>query len=100
MNSSLLFPPLLDADKLSSAGGEISFRLPLASVSQFAGLFAELEDLRVALGLGGYGMAMTTLEEVFLKIAKQGEAELYNAEPTQQSTSLLARFSRNFLRLR
>jgi len=61
------------AGMLSSAGGEVSYQLPLQAVSGFAGLFAELESRRASMGIGGYGVSMTTLEDVFLKIADKEE---------------------------
>eukprot|EP00897_Mesotaenium_endlicherianum_P001455 jgi/Mesen1/1337/ME000013S00828 len=58
-----------DARPLSSAGGEMAFQLPLAAKGSFADLFQELEERRGDLGVGGYGVSMTTLEEVFLRLA-------------------------------
>ena len=64
-----------EAHLLSAAGGELSYRLPLASVSSFPHLFKEIDRKRARLGIGSYGISMTTLEEVFMRISthKQGE---------------------------
>jgi hypothetical protein len=59
-----------EAKVLSTAGGEMSYRLPWSSVSQFPGLFAQLEERRHHMGIGGYGVSMTTLEEVFMRCAQ------------------------------
>lgn len=61
------------AETLSTAGGEISFRLPREHSSDFPGLFRELEDGREAMGIGGYGVSITSLEEVFLSLEKEGK---------------------------
>lgn len=60
------------AELLSSAGGEISFRLPRDEAKNFHRLFRELEDRREAMGVGGYGISITSLEEVFLSLEKEG----------------------------
>lgn len=61
-----------DARALSSAGGEISFRLPREESQSFPALFRDLETGREALGVGGYGVSITSLEEVFLSLEKEG----------------------------
>ncbi|XP_057438072.1 ABC transporter A family member 1 isoform X2 [Lotus japonicus] len=69
---------------ISEVGTEISFRLPLASSSAFERMFREIEscmkipvlDLEVSgsgdkdsHGIESYGISVTTLEEVFLRVA-------------------------------
>ena len=65
------------ATLLSSSANELVFRLPLGSVGRFEALFRELEQLRAAgrFGLGGFGISMTTLEEVFLKLETTARAD-------------------------
>ncbi|CAM9302607.1 unnamed protein product [Discosporangium mesarthrocarpum] len=63
------------ADQLSAAGGEVTYRLPRRFSSQFPGLFRELEERREAFGVGGYGVSVTTLEEVFLSLEKEAGGE-------------------------
>ncbi|XP_072168499.1 cholesterol transporter ABCA5-like [Diadema setosum] len=66
-----------------SHGMELSFRLPLKDVSNFAGMFEHLEKsdgaggatASQAMGIQTYGVSMTTLEEVFLKIGEEAEVE-------------------------
>ena len=53
---------------LSIAAGEIAFQLPLDSVSLFPRMFDRLERDCGRLGVGSYGISMTTLEDVFLRI--------------------------------
>ncbi len=59
-----------DGVPLSAAGGELRYRLPLSSVSRFPELFACLETRgRSECGIGAFGVAMTTLEEVFTRLS-------------------------------
>ncbi|KAF1315573.1 Abc transporter a family member 1, partial [Globisporangium splendens] len=58
------------AQVLSNVGSEIAFQLPLASSSGFAPMFAEMDTQLSALGLLSYGVSVTTLEEVFIKVAE------------------------------
>ena len=44
-------------------------------VCRFPGLLQELEAAREALGIDSYGLAVTTLEEVFLTVSAQAAAE-------------------------
>ena len=59
---------------LSTAGGELAFRLPFSEKHSFSALFKEIENQKEQLGIGGYGVSMTTLEEVFLRLAAEGES--------------------------
>lgn len=69
---------------VSEVGTEISFKLPLASSSSFESMFREIESCmqrsdpgfeltgygdNVSLGIEGFGISVTTLEEVFLRVA-------------------------------
>ncbi|KAL2633831.1 hypothetical protein R1flu_005310 [Riccia fluitans] len=67
----LILQHLPQAVPLSSAGGEMAFQLPVANKAAFPKLFYELEQRKDALLIGGYGVSMTTLEEVFIKLANE-----------------------------
>ncbi|XP_051151534.1 ABC transporter A family member 1 isoform X2 [Andrographis paniculata] len=69
---------------VSEVGNEISFKLPLASSSSFETMFREIEQCmrrsksssgtvecaeNTFLGIESYGISVTTLEEVFLRVA-------------------------------
>ncbi|KAL3659652.1 hypothetical protein V7S43_015327 [Phytophthora oleae] len=58
------------AKLLSNVGSEIAFQLPLHSSSSFATMFAEMDRQLKSLGLLSYGVSVTTLEEVFIKVAE------------------------------
>eukprot|EP00903_Cladosiphon_okamuranus_P005738 g5694.t1 len=68
----LVLSHVAGAEALSSAGGEISFRLPREESRNFPGLFRAVEAGREAMGIGGYGVSITSLEEVFLSLERQG----------------------------
>ena len=70
--SSLVTKHVPQAVLLSSAGGEMAFQLPLSNKGAFTHLFQELEEKKNELHIGGYGVSMTTLEEVFLRLAGDG----------------------------
>lgn len=53
----------------SNVGTEVAFQLPTASVSKFPALFKELE-ISKSLPIDQYGVSVTTLEEVFLQVAR------------------------------
>jgi ATP-binding cassette subfamily A (ABC1) protein 3 len=48
----------------------MTFYLPTASSAQFKEFFNELDNSLDELGIRSYGVGITTLEEVFLKIGK------------------------------
>ncbi|RVW16546.1 ABC transporter A family member 1 [Vitis vinifera] len=68
---------------VSEVGTEISFKLPLSSSSSFESMFREIESCmnsvhnsdrsgnedKYNLGIESYGISVTTLEEVFLRVA-------------------------------
>ncbi|KAG6615655.1 ABC transporter A family member 1 [Phytophthora cinnamomi] len=58
------------AQLLSNVGSEIAFQLPLHSSASFAPMFAAMDRQLQTLGLLSYGVSVTTLEEVFIKVAE------------------------------
>uniref|UniRef100_A0A7S3XYS2 ABC transporter domain-containing protein n=1 Tax=Heterosigma akashiwo TaxID=2829 RepID=A0A7S3XYS2_HETAK len=58
------------AKLLSNVGAEMSFQLPQESSKNFPSLFFELDERLPDLGIGTYGVSVTTLEEVFLRVAE------------------------------
>ncbi|EGG24652.1 ABC transporter A family protein [Cavenderia fasciculata] len=60
-----------EAVVLSDAGTELSVRLPTSSVNQFVPLFREMDQQKGYLGIGHYGISITTMEEVFLRIGQE-----------------------------
>ncbi|TYZ68281.1 hypothetical protein PybrP1_002937 [[Pythium] brassicae (nom. inval.)] len=64
-----------NAKILSNVGAEISFQLPLDSTGQFATMFEALDDRLAEFGVLSYGISVTTLEEVFIKVAEAGDED-------------------------
>jgi hypothetical protein len=54
---------------LTDVGTELTFQLPLDSSDRFPSLFDYIDNNEVALGVQSYGVSVTTLEEVFIKVA-------------------------------
>ena len=57
-----------NAQKLSEVSSEITFQLPNDSVRSFKEFFHQLDQRKEQLGFKSYGIGVTTLEEVFLKV--------------------------------
>ncbi|XP_048466975.1 ATP-binding cassette sub-family A member 5 isoform X2 [Rhincodon typus] len=53
---------------------DLAYTLPLQDVNKFAGLFEDL-DGRTNLGIDSYGVSMTSLDEVFLKLEEESEID-------------------------
>ncbi|XP_078610116.1 cholesterol transporter ABCA5-like isoform X1 [Branchiostoma floridae x Branchiostoma japonicum] len=64
-----------EAELIRSHAMELSYTLPLERVENFADLFSMLDSNSDSLGVQNYGISMTTLEEVFLKLREDEEAE-------------------------
>ena len=62
------------AEKLSDVGAELQFQLPLSSSAAFPALFADLEASQGALGVESYGVSVTTMEQVFVKVAERSHS--------------------------
>lgn len=56
---------------MSDVSAEIAFQLPLSEMGKFKGLFEELDKNIEKLKISSYGISITTLEEVFLKVAEE-----------------------------
>ncbi|CAL5423286.1 unnamed protein product [Camellia sinensis] len=80
----IVYRHIPSATCVSEVGTEISFKLPLASSSSFESMFREIEGCMTrsgpnlesegsehnhSLGIESYGISVTTLEEVFLRVA-------------------------------
>ncbi|XP_013413247.1 ATP-binding cassette sub-family A member 3 [Lingula anatina] len=51
-------------------GAELSYVLPREEICRFEGLFADLEVRHKDLGVSSFGVSLTTMEEVFLKVGE------------------------------
>ncbi|KDO19835.1 hypothetical protein SPRG_14935 [Saprolegnia parasitica CBS 223.65] len=62
-----------DANVLSNVGAEVVVQLPTHASPQFPDLLLALDNELETRGIVEYGISITTLEEVFLRIAHQGD---------------------------
>ena len=63
------------AQKLSEIGTEMTFLLKKESANQFRSFFDDFDDKLEDLDILSYGLSMTTLEEVFLRVEREGLEE-------------------------
>ena len=64
-----------DAKKMQEVSSEIQYQLPTSSASQFKEFFAQFDQNLDNLDIRSYGVGITTLEEVFLKIGHGDDVE-------------------------
>ena len=64
----------------AEAPHEVALSLPQAAAPRFAPLFDELDRSAARLGIASYGLAIPTLQEVFLKITADADARLVALE--------------------
>ena len=61
------------AEVLSFVGAEQSYRLPFNESKKFVGLFEQIEREKEKMGVSSYGVSVTTLEEVFMRVGHGSE---------------------------
>lgn len=66
-------------------GTELSYQLSDKCSQMFEQIFRELEDRSTELGVDSYGVSLTTLEEVFMKV---GTDPVTDDEPIEMNGSL------------
>lgn len=54
-------------------GHELTYELPEDGVSTFEKMFSDLEQYQENLGLNSFGLSLTTMEDVFLKVGSDSE---------------------------
>lgn len=70
----LIFERIPNAKLMTNVGTELTVQLPFQSSTMFERLFMDLDDALDEVGIRSYGMSVTTLEEVFLKVASGSHA--------------------------
>lgn len=76
----------------SNIGAEVALHLPAGESSAFAALFDELDRTKDAFGIASFGLSASTLEDVFMELAKREEAE-EKAKDAERKPSLDAHIS-------
>ena len=59
-----------EAERVTDVGAELSFILPSSSTPSFPNLFDKLEADKTDLGIQSFGVSITTMEEVFIKVGE------------------------------
>ncbi|XP_038178851.1 phospholipid-transporting ATPase ABCA3-like [Arvicola amphibius] len=77
----------------TNVGNELSFILPQEYTHRFEALFTALEENQENLGISSFGISITTMEEVFLRVSHMEESKP-NIQATQ-SPSLGSKESKN-----
>ena len=90
-----------EAIKLSDVSAEISFQLSLDSVSKFKDLFDGLDNKLDELNINSYGISITTLEEVFLRVAENDDVHRHEFEkkPTLENYEKIDNFDINSIKI-
>lgn len=63
------------AKKLQEVSTEATFLLPKKAIQDFKEFFPEFDRKLEELDVSSYGLSMTTLEEVFLRVEKEGQEQ-------------------------
>eukprot|EP00299_Pterocystis_sp_00344_P020338 c9979_g1_i1.p1 GENE.c9979_g1_i1~~c9979_g1_i1.p1 ORF type:complete len:1406 (+),score=313.41 c9979_g1_i1:2-4219(+) len=68
------------AKLLSDVGTELTFQLPVAESGKFASLFSKFDERGDHYGVQEYGVSITTMEEIFIRVARGAADEHETAE--------------------
>ena len=81
-NNRMQFSSKDETTVLSDAAGEICFRVPFSASKTFPQLFNELDNENICnnYGISHYGVSVTTLEEVFLRVGQDEEIDVKERE--------------------
>uniref|UniRef100_A0A6P8HMV1 ATP-binding cassette sub-family A member 3-like isoform X2 n=1 Tax=Actinia tenebrosa TaxID=6105 RepID=A0A6P8HMV1_ACTTE len=72
----------------SNIGAELTFILPSEATGNFEPLFTELESRRQELGINSFGVSVTTMEEVFLKVGEEMDDSLTKALQNEETDTI------------
>ena len=62
---------------ISNVSGELAMSLPTEEEKKFSPLLKELSEVKDSIGVSSFGLSVTTLEDVFLKVGTMEDSELY-----------------------
>uniref|UniRef100_A0A6J0THA1 Cholesterol transporter ABCA5 isoform X1 n=2 Tax=Pogona vitticeps TaxID=103695 RepID=A0A6J0THA1_9SAUR len=88
--ASLIRQHIPEASLLKQNEEQLVYALPFKDMDKFSALFADL-DIHSHLGVISYGVSMTTLEDVFLKLEAEAEIDqadfsVFSPEETEEET--------------
>ncbi|XP_055359678.1 retinal-specific phospholipid-transporting ATPase ABCA4-like isoform X2 [Betta splendens] len=91
--SSLIRHHVPEAKLIETIGQELTYLLPNRGFKHraYASLFRELEETLGDMGLSSFGISDTSLEEIFIKVTADGEAENNATTPDQNGVDGAAR---------
>lgn len=87
LKKSLDISPVDDMEQ--DTGSYLVFRIPNEKVKELDGVLRDLESRRLELGISDVQISLTTLEDVFLAIARQAELEAAAVEGCTTQTIIL-----------
>jgi hypothetical protein len=70
-----------DAKLSSSVAGELVITLPITAAPVFGELFQHLKSSATSLGVTSYGVCITTLEQVFIQLARESHLAREGTDP-------------------
>ena len=76
-----------DAVLLGDSEFAIDVGIPFGNDSKFASLFEHLDEMANSLNLGKYGMTLTTLEDVFIKMSMDYDSEVFGSSMHKSETN-------------
>ncbi|CAG9334830.1 unnamed protein product [Blepharisma stoltei] len=77
-----------EASLMSDVHAEITFQIPNSSSSKFTEFFAALDKQLNFLQLPSYGISVTTLEEVFLRVAREDASGFAKKDQEKEESEL------------
>lgn len=75
--------------KLSEVSSELTFQIPMAESDKFAEFFTDLDSNIEKLRIKSYGVSVTTLEEVFLKVGHQVEDDQESDQQYEETKEVI-----------
>ena len=87
-----------EASLLTNVGNEISFQLPLDASSEFPDMLNRLDTMVEGKEISSYGVGITTLEEVFLMVARGETGEKDKMQSVRQKSGSVRSSTRGSFR--
>uniref|UniRef100_A0A8B9LRA3 P-type phospholipid transporter n=1 Tax=Astyanax mexicanus TaxID=7994 RepID=A0A8B9LRA3_ASTMX len=97
--SNVIFKHVPSARLAEDLGHELTYVLPYEAAKDgaFVELFHEIDDRLIDLGISSYGIADTTLEEIFLKVAEDNGVDAETSGKIKKKTILLTLIETDWL---
>lgn len=96
----LVFSIIKTANCISKVAAELSFQLPSQELHNFKELFDCLDQNMKSLNITSYGISITTLEEVFLKVAEGNDVTKRRFSRMESETQKVDDFELNSVKIK